>query len=57
MKEYLYKEVKNLTAYELKDLIIQAIRESIPQSNLTQLQAGIGKFLDKLPKKDGDIIC
>lgn len=57
MKEYLYKDVKNLTAYELKDLIIQAIRESIPQADLTPLQAGIGKFLDKLPKKDGDIVC
>ena len=57
MKEYLYKDVKNLTAYELKDLIIQAIRESIPQSNLTQLQAGIGRFLEKLPKRDGDIVC
>ena len=60
MKEqYLKKKVSELTAYELKEIIQEAIKSAIKCSPLSaaMLTPAIGNFLKKIETKDNDILC
>ena len=54
--EYTYKKVTELTGYELRQIIIDALRSSkIPTND--RITEAIGKFLPKKLQEDGDIKC